>query len=96
MARKSRQERQQEEDLGVFAIGTLIGGLVGAAAAFWFAPQSGRETRHEIAEQANNVVEEIENVADETRRKVAGESMEESLQTARAEARRFQETWQQR
>ncbi|MCR6095489.1 YtxH domain-containing protein [Salipaludibacillus agaradhaerens] len=35
-----------------FLIGTLIGGIVGASAAFLFAPKSGRELRQDINEQA--------------------------------------------
>lgn len=35
-----------------FLIGTLIGGLVGAAAALLLAPKSGKELRSDISEQA--------------------------------------------
>jgi gas vesicle protein len=35
-----------------FLIGGLIGGIVGASAAFLFAPKSGRELRQDINEQA--------------------------------------------
>ncbi|MCR6111680.1 YtxH domain-containing protein [Bacillus sp. A301a_S52] len=35
-----------------FLIGSLIGGIVGASAAFLFAPKSGRELRQDINEQA--------------------------------------------
>lgn len=35
-----------------FLIGALIGGVVGAAAALFLAPKSGRDIRHEISTQA--------------------------------------------
>ena len=40
-------------DLGAFLAGFVIGGLVGAAAAIILAPQSGVETRTQIANRSN-------------------------------------------
>ena len=74
------------------SLGAIVGGLIGAVAAFWFAPQSGAETRHEIEERGNELREEIEQTAAEARRRVEGESIEELMQAGKAEARRFQET----
>lgn len=39
-------------EFGAFAIGLVIGGLVGAVAALLFAPQSGEQTRAQIKEKS--------------------------------------------
>jgi gas vesicle protein len=39
-------------DLGAFLAGFVIGGLVGAATALILAPQSGEETRSQIVNQS--------------------------------------------
>lgn len=36
-----------------FVIGSLVGGIVGAAAALFFAPKSGKEIRENLGQQAN-------------------------------------------
>ncbi|MBX3060377.1 MAG: YtxH domain-containing protein [Anaerolineae bacterium] len=43
-------------DLGAFLAGFVIGGLVGAATAIILAPQSGRETRAQIAARSEQLV----------------------------------------
>ncbi len=43
-------------DLGAFLAGFVIGGLVGAATAIILAPQSGRETRAQIAAKSEQLV----------------------------------------
>src|SRR5258708_29807357 len=89
---KRNQIRREEDELGSFLLGAILGGVIGAVTAFWFAPQSGEETRHEIEERGNELREEIEQVATDARRRVEGESIEESMQAGKAEARRYQET----
>ena len=46
----------QSEDMSSFVPGLLIGGiigaLVGAAAALWFAPQAGEETQEKLRQEA--------------------------------------------
>ncbi|MGD2050352.1 MAG: YtxH domain-containing protein [Chloroflexota bacterium] len=42
-------------DIGAFLAGFVIGGLVGAATALLLAPQSGAETRAEIASKGDEV-----------------------------------------
>jgi hypothetical protein len=74
------QARQDEGDAGIFLIGAILGTLIGAIAALWFAPRSGEETRQEIEQAALDV-----------RRRVEGESVHESIQAGKAEARRFQQ-----
>jgi len=44
-------------DVGAFLAGFIIGGLVGAAAALILAPQSGEETRAQIASQSAHLRE---------------------------------------
>ncbi|WP_420644735.1 YtxH domain-containing protein [Candidatus Leptofilum sp.] len=44
-------------DLGAFLAGFVIGGLVGAATAIILAPQSGQETRSQIANRSNELLQ---------------------------------------
>lgn len=44
-------------DLGAFLAGFVIGGLVGAATAIILAPQSGEETRSQIANRSNELIQ---------------------------------------
>jgi gas vesicle protein len=41
---------------GAFIVGTVLGGLVGAAAALWKTPQSGRELRQSVGLESEPVV----------------------------------------
>ena len=53
-----------ESGLGAFLAGFIIGGLVGAAVALVMAPQSGEETRTQLAERSvewRNYVDENRN-----------------------------------
>jgi gas vesicle protein len=75
------KRNQDEGGAGIFVIGAVLGTLIGAIAAIWFAPQSGEETRREIEHAAEDVIHRVE-----------GESIEDSLQAGREEARRFQRT----
>jgi len=43
-------------DLGAFLAGFVIGGLVGAATAIILAPQSGQETRAQIASKSEDII----------------------------------------
>ncbi len=63
---------------GAFFLGALLGSLIGTIVALWFAPRSGKELR-----------EEVEQSADELRRRIEGESVEESIQAGKAEARKL-------
>ncbi|MCA9917562.1 MAG: YtxH domain-containing protein [Anaerolineales bacterium] len=44
-------------DLGAFLAGFVIGGLVGAATALILTPQSGQETRNQIATKSNELIQ---------------------------------------
>ena len=93
MAKRNRNQIQYEDDeLGPFLLGAIVGGVVGAVAAFWFAPQSGMETRHEIQERGTEIRDDIEQAATEARRRIEGESVDDAIRMGKAEARRFQET----
>ena len=46
---------ENSNDLGAFLAGFVIGGLVGAATALILAPQSGEETRGQIAVRSNEL-----------------------------------------
>jgi gas vesicle protein len=70
--------KNDNEGMGMFAVGTLIGTLAGAVIAYWFAPRSGKET-----------IDEIEQSAADLRRQIEGDSVADSLAAAKAEARRI-------
>ena len=76
-------KRHDDDEIGPFFTGALIGAVIGVAAALWFAPQSGQETR-----------QEIEQAAIDTRRRIEGESLEQAIQAGKAEARRYQQSMQ--
>jgi gas vesicle protein len=78
--RHEQRHSQDGGDAGVFVLGAILGVVVGVVAALWYAPQSGEETRHEI-----------ERAAEETRRRVEGESLHDAIQEGKTEARKFQE-----
>lgn len=48
---------ENSNDLGAFLAGFVIGGLVGAATAIILAPQSGQETRSQIANKSNELIQ---------------------------------------
>jgi len=82
-SKNPKQGRSGDGEFGPFLLGALLGGVIGAVAAFWFAPQSGAETRQEIEERGNELREEIGQVATEARRRVEGESIEESMRAGK-------------
>lgn len=43
-----------------FMIGALVGGIIGAATALFYAPKAGRELRNDITEQAKNISEKTD------------------------------------
>ena len=48
---------KSSNDLGAFLAGFVIGGLVGAATAIILAPQSGQETRAQIAAKGGDLIQ---------------------------------------
>jgi gas vesicle protein len=74
----------ERDDFGVFLIGFVVGGLVGAAVSLMLAPQSGEETRAMIKEKAIELKDK------------AAETTEEAYaraEAAAAEARARAEEW---
>lgn len=74
-ARRLERERQaRREAIGNVAAGVAIGAVVGAALGILFAPQSGAETRNDIAEAGKEAFEtakeSIKNVAELAKDKV--------------------------
>jgi gas vesicle protein len=74
----------ERDDFGVFLIGFVVGGLVGAAVSLMLAPQSGEETRAIIKEKAI----ELKDKAAET-----SEEAYARAEAAAAEARARAEDW---
>ena len=74
----SRDQRKSDDDMGPLLFGVLIGGLIGAIAALWYAPKSGDDMRHDLEERGTALRQEI-----------VGESVEEAMQEGRAAARQF-------
>lgn len=74
-ARRLERERQaRREAIGNVAAGVAIGAVVGAALGILFAPQSGAETRADIADASKEVFESAKetvlNVAEAAKEKV--------------------------
>lgn len=65
-------------DLFTLIFGTILGGIAGVITAFWFAPRSGKETRQKVVSEA-----------EEVRRRIEGDSISDSLEVGKAEARRL-------
>ncbi|MEN6299414.1 MAG: YtxH domain-containing protein, partial [Anaerolineaceae bacterium] len=72
---------EQDNDFGTFVTGFLIGGLIGAAVALLYAPQSGEETRTIIKEKSIELKDKTTETAEEARLRA-----EKALEEARARA----------
>ncbi|NHM30628.1 YtxH domain-containing protein [Neobacillus terrae] len=64
--RENNNQMKNESSMGSreFMVGAVIGGLVGAAAALFLAPKSGRELRDTINQQAGSVKEKTVQLKD--------------------------------
>jgi gas vesicle protein len=62
-----------------FLIGTLTGGLIGAAMALLFTPASGNDLRNQISDRAGGLAADIRNAA-----KTKRIELQERLETLRA------------
>jgi gas vesicle protein len=56
-----------QQDIGGFFVGFVVGGLIGAAAALLFAPQSGEQTRAEIRERTLELKEQADQLGSTAR-----------------------------
>jgi gas vesicle protein len=70
-----------DSDFGAFLAGFIVGGLVGAAVALLYAPQSGEETRTIIKEKSIELKDKAMESAEEARLRA-----EKALEEARARA----------
>jgi len=52
---------------GNFALGAFLGGLIGSSLALLFAPTKGESTRQAIADYFSNIIDEINQAADDKR-----------------------------
>ncbi len=73
--------KENGSDVVAFLSGFVIGGLVGAAVALLFAPQSGEETRAQIRSKSIELTERAKEAVRETQ-----ERAERVLEEARAKA----------
>lgn len=71
------EKKQREREMAVrkdrakkFAVGTIIGTAIGAAAGILFAPKAGKETRDDIAKGAKDAAETIKETVLETKEKI--------------------------
>ena len=74
----SQDQRKSDGEFVPFLFGVLLGGLIGAIAALWYAPKSGGDVRRELDERRTVL-----------RQKIEGESVDEVLQEGKAAARQF-------
>jgi gas vesicle protein len=85
-------EKTQQQDAGttgVFMRGAILGGIVGAVMAIWYAPRSGREMRRLLQGRRRELVTEVEQTAAQMRRQIEGESVVESIEAGKVEARKL-------
>ena len=72
-------------ELGAYTIGLILGAIIGGGVALWFAPRSGKQTRHDIRNQAEQTVSQV-------RERVDGPSTERLMADGRTAARTYRET----
>jgi gas vesicle protein len=72
---------ENNTDFGTFLAGFLIGGLIGAAVALLYAPQSGEETRTIIKEKSIELKDKASETAEDARARA-----EKALEEAKARA----------
>lgn len=65
-----------------FFIGTLIGGIIGAAIALLFAPSAGRDLRVQISDRAQGLAADIRQAA--TSKRIELQERLETLRTPKA------------
>ncbi len=81
--------KQDNDGMGAFTWGAVIGAVAGAIIAILFAPRSGKETLDGIESTLENTAADVRNTAADVRRQIEGDSVEDSLAAGKAEARRM-------
>ena len=74
----SQNQRKSDDEIGPFLLGAILGGIIGAIAALWYAPKSGNDVRRDLEERGTALRQQIE-----------GESLDEAIRAGKAEARQF-------
>lgn len=64
---RGTNQNKSEDSSGSFLLGALIGGLVGAAAAIFLAPKTGRELRSTLNHQAGTLKEKTVHLINKTK-----------------------------
>lgn len=62
-----QEMKQQSSNISSLFTGFLIGGLIGAAAAFLMAPQSGEDTRTMLRDKSVEIRDKAKSTAEDTR-----------------------------
>ena len=57
-------------EVGIFAAGLVIGGLLGAGLALLLAPQAGEDTRRLVSRRAKRLIEDAKDRYDDAKRRV--------------------------
>ncbi|GEK31812.1 hypothetical protein KZO01_21210 [Kurthia zopfii] len=85
----SRQEALYEKESSggkEFVIGAIVGGLVGAAAALFLAPKTGKDLRNDVIIQANTLKEKSSGITSQVKEKsseLASQAKEKSAQLSK-------------
>ena len=69
---------------GGFLFGFILGGLVGAALAILFAPQSGKETQTMIREKSIELKDQISEISPEEVKEVVSKGVQEAIKEGKA------------
>jgi gas vesicle protein len=72
----------QDSGVGDFLVGLILGGLVGAAVALLFAPQSGEQTQAMIREKGIELRDRVQELSPEEAKKAINDVLEQGRQAA--------------
>ncbi len=81
----------RDSGFGDFLAGFLLGGLVGAAVALLFAPQSGEETVSMIREKGIELKDRVGEIRPEDAKKAIKQAFDEAISEGRQAAERARE-----
>lgn len=65
--RETNQNKSEDSSSSSFLLGALVGGLVGAAAAIFLAPKTGRDLRNTLNSQAGTLKEKTVQLMNKTK-----------------------------
>ena len=85
-------QNKSEDSSSSFLLGALIGGLVGAAAAIFLAPKSGKEIRSTINNQAGTLKEKTVQLMNKTKTPVDAEEEEHYISIGGVQTTKDEET----